>query len=417
MLGARRAPLHAAEKRARPARGSRHRAVRRVGAAGLDAAVHRRAAAPDRAVLRTDSRGVRVRGDRGIPDGRRRDRVPAPQAVGRAEPDAAADRGRAAAEADVDPGRVRVPDQSALAGPAVPLDAGRVRGHVAGAVRGTAAHRRPLRRRGAQVSRRAEPADRPAPQHAGAPRHDQPRQAVRRRHAGRHRRPHAGDDAGRPPGDALQEGRRAVRRDRPGRADRPLDAGRHQRRVRALARRRHGPAVQPRRRARARRAAVAQPLQPAARGEGDGDARAGLRDRRRAEGDGRGREARAAADGADRPRRPVARVQEVRRRDLLHVRAGADLHLPRAVGAVRELRPPVRDHAVGAAVDDRRAVPAVADRRHAQHLQPGRSGDAGRPHHQARHPDRRVLEPAPRQGRGASPTPSSTPRRCGCGRS
>ncbi len=38
--------------------------------------------------------------------------------------------------------------------------------------------------------------------------------------------------------------------------------------------------------------------------------------------------------------------------------------------------------------------------RHAQHLQPGRARHAGRPHHQARHPDRRVLQPAARQGRG-----------------
>ena len=52
--------------------------------------------------------------------------------------------------------------------------------------------------------------------------------------------------------------------------------------------------------------------------------------------------------------------RDVGRRDLLHVRAGADVHLPRAVGAVRELRRTVRDHAVGAAVDDRRAVRAVA---------------------------------------------------------
>ena len=60
------------------------------------------------------------------------------------------------------------------------------------------------------------------------------------------------------------------------------------------------------------------------------------------------------------------------------------------VGAVRELRQPVHHHALGAAVDDRGAVHAVAHRRHAQHLQPGRAGHAGRPHHQARDPDRRV---------------------------
>jgi multidrug efflux pump subunit AcrB len=158
---------------------------------------------------------------------------------------------------------------------------------------------------------------------------------------------------GGPPGDALQEGRRAVRRDRAGRAARPHDARRHQRQLRARPRRRHGAAVEPRRRQGRRRAAVAQPLQPAARRQDHRDARAGLLDRRGAEGDGRGGEGRAPADRADRRRRPVARVPQVGRRDLLHVRAGAAVHLPRALRAVRELRRAVRDHAVGAAVDDR----------------------------------------------------------------
>ena len=121
------------------------------------------------------------------------------------------------------------------------------------------------------------------------------------------------DDARRPPGHALQARGRAVRRDRAGRAARPHDAGGHQRHLRA----RHATAsmvqlanlvdVQGR-----RRAAVAQPLQPAARGQDHRHARARLHDRRRAEGDGRRREARAAADRADRPRRPVARVPRVR---------------------------------------------------------------------------------------------------------
>ena len=106
----------------------------------------------------------------------------------------------------------------------------------------------------------------------------------------------------------------------------------------------------------------------------------------------------AAADGADRPRRPVARVPRVGQGALLHLRAGAALHLSGAGGAVRELRRPVRHHADGAAGDDRRAVRAVADRRHAEHLQPDRPGDAGRPDHQARDPDRRVRQPAARPG-------------------
>ncbi len=161
---------------------------------------------------------------------------------------AAADRRRAAAEVRVDPGRDRVPAQSAVARPELPLDADRVRDHVAGALRRAAAARRPLPRRGAQVPGRAEPADRPAAQHAGSARQHQPRQAVRHRRQRRHGRPHARDDAGRPAGHALQARRRAVRRDRAGGAARPHDARRHQRHLRARARRRHGAAVQPGRR-------------------------------------------------------------------------------------------------------------------------------------------------------------------------
>ena len=172
------------------------------------------------------------------------------EAVGGAHEEAAADRRRAAAEVRGDSRRDRVSDQSAVARPVVPVDAGRIRRDVAGSVPRAAAHRRPLPRRGAEVSGRAEPADRPAPQHAGGARQHQPRQAFRHRRRRRHGRPDAGDDAGRPPGHALQEGRRAVRRDRAGRAARPHDAGGHQRRLRAGARRQHGAAVQSRRRAR-----------------------------------------------------------------------------------------------------------------------------------------------------------------------
>ena len=75
-------------------------------------------------------------------------------------------------------------------------------------------------------------------------------------------------------------------------------------------------------------------------------------------------------------------------------RAGARLHLSRAGGAVREL-PRSADHpADGAAVDDGRAGRALADRRHAQRVLADRPRDAGRAHHQARHSDRRVRQPA-----------------------
>ena len=169
---------------------------------------------------------------------------------------------------------------------------------------------------------------------------------------------------------------------------------------------------------RRRGAAVAQPLQPAARGEDHrhAGARATPSTRRSKAMDDAAKRV-LPPHRADRPRRPVARVPRVGQGDLLHLRARADVHLPRAVGAVRELRASVRDHAVGAAVDDRRAARAVAHGRHAQHLQPGRPGHAGRPHHQARHPDRRVRQPAARARARRWSTPWSTPRRCGCGRS
>ena len=44
----------------------------------------------------------------------------------------------------------------------------------------------------------------------------------------------------------------------------------------------------------------------------------------------------------------------------------------------------------------------LADRRHAQRLQPDRAGDAGRPDHQARHPDRRVRQPVAGEGPATS---------------
>ncbi len=263
-----RALLHAAQVRALAHRGSRRRVRARDRSAGIDAAVHRGSDQADRGVLFADSRGRRVHGDLRISDGGRRQRGAALEAVGGAHEEAAADRRRAAAQVRRDSRRDRVSDQSAVARTVVPVDAGRIHRDVAGSVPRAPAHRRPVPGRGPEVSGRAEPPDRPAPQHAGSARQHQPRQAFRRRRRRRYGGPHAGDDAGRAPGHALQEGRRAVRRDRPGRAARPDDAGGHQRCLRAGARRQHGAAVQSRRREGRRRAAVAQPLQPAARGQG-----------------------------------------------------------------------------------------------------------------------------------------------------
>ena len=244
-----RAFLHAAQVRALTHRGSRRRVRPGHRAARIDAAVHRGSDQADRGVLFADSRGRRVHGDLRISDRSRRQRGAAVEAVGGAHEEAAADRRRAAAQVRRDSRRDRVSDQPAVARTVVPVDADRIHRDVAGSVCRAPTHRRPVPGRGAEVSGRAEPPDRPAPQHAGSARQHQPRQALRCRRRRRYGGPHARDDAGRAPGHALQAGRRAVRRDRPGRAARPDDAGGYQRRLCAGARRQHGAAVQSRRRA------------------------------------------------------------------------------------------------------------------------------------------------------------------------
>ena len=103
----------------------------------------------------------------GFPDGRRRQRGAAPEAVGGAH---AASSSRSPTSCGRSsprfPARIAFPinppslGQSFRSTPIEYVD------HVAGAVRRAAAHRRPLPRRGAQVPGHAEPADRPAPQHA-----------------------------------------------------------------------------------------------------------------------------------------------------------------------------------------------------------------------------------------------------------
>jgi len=175
---------------------------------------------------------------------------------------------------------------AALARAVVPLAAGRVRDHVAGAIRGAVAHRRPLRRRGPQV---------PGVQNLqtdlrlntpeGA-RPDQPRQAFRRSPVNvEHRGPHAGDDAG---------GRQVTRFKRDGEQYdvmvqwRPTTARRRRTSATFNVRGRGGEMVQPPNLVDVEgvrwRPQSLNPLQPPARGEGDRHARARLLDRRGAEG-------------------------------------------------------------------------------------------------------------------------------------
>ena len=111
------------------------------------------------------------------------------------------------------------------------------------------------------------------------------------------------------------------------------------------------------------------------------------------------------AHGPSRLWRPVARVQGSEREHLPHLPARARLHLSRARGAVRELHRSLHHHADRAAVDHRRAARAVVERRHAQHLQPGRPRHPDRADHQARHSDRGVLQSASRQGQARCARP------------
>jgi len=114
----------------------------------------------------------------------------------------------------------------------------------------------------------------------------------------------------------------------------------------------------------------------------------------------RGRARIAATRLHHRPQRPEPRVPQRLGLAGAGVRALAAVHLPGAVGAVRELRRPVHHHAVGAAVDVRCAAGPAAVGRHAQRVQPDRAHHAGGPHHQARHPDRGVRQPVARAGPG-----------------
>ena len=100
------------------------------------------------------------------------------------------------------------------------------------------------------------------------------------------------------------------------------------------------------------------------------------------------------ADGADRLQRPEPRYPRRRAEPRAGLRAGAGLHLSGAGGAVRELPRPA-DHPADVPLSMTGALGAL-------YLSGGtlnvyladRPGHAGRPDHQARHPDRRVRQPA-----------------------
>ena len=145
----------------------------------------------------------------------------------------------------------------------------------------------------------------------------------------------------------------------------------------------------------------ADPLQPAQLRDLLGGADAGRHDRTggRIPG-GRGQEAAVRLQ----PRLP-GRFPAVRaggQPAFGHLRLRDHHHLPGAGGAVRKPARSAGDHDQRADGDRRRADPAVLRRGDHEHLHPGRAADAGRPDHQARHPDGGVRQRAAAQ-RGARP--------------
>jgi hypothetical protein len=231
------------------------------------------------------------------------------------------------------------------------------------------------------------------------------RQGLGRGYPGRADRAHAGDAPGRAAGHPLQARGQAVRRHRPARGQGPPQAHRPHLDLRARDERAARAAREPGYGHRDRRAEGAQPLQPASGGDHLRQPEPGLHAIGGARLHGPGGERGADRRIQDRPRRPVAGVPRVGPAALFRILPGARLHLPGTVGAVRELPRPARHHADRAARHGGGARRNEARRRDAQRLQPDRAGHADRPHHQERHPDRRVHQPAARprhgQDRGA----------------
>ena len=183
-----------------------------------------------------------------------------------------------------------------------------------------------------------------------------------RRHGAQHRLDAADADE-RAPGDDVRRRRRRVRRRAASQARAARQLLRLEQHLRARgARRRPHPAVEPHGSRGPGGAEPAAAPQPHARRDALGPTRAGLHARR---GAGLSREHhshRAAQHGADRLSRRVARVQGSLGRAVLHVRHRAVRRVPRARGAVRELRASARDHGDGAARRRRRVAGPLGDR-------------------------------------------------------
>ena len=164
-------------------------------------------------------------------------------------------------------------------------------------------------------------------------------------------------------------------------------------------------------------AAGHQPLQhvPLSRAHRRGGA--GRQLGRSAGGDGEHRPHDAAARLRLRLGRTIARRDQRRFADAVHLRAGSAARLPGAGRAVRELGPAVHHPARRAAGGAGRPGRPVLARLRQRRLLPGRAGAAGRPGRQELHPDRRVRRAAARSRAGRSPTRRSKRPASGCGRS
>ena len=270
VLGAGRRAVHAAEGRAVADRGPRRRVRPRHRAAGLDAAVHGRPDQADRGVLRADSRSrPRTRRSPAFPPSSTATPCCGSKPWEERKKQAAADRRRAAARSSQPmPGRDRVPDQPAVARAVVPLDAGRVRRSCrrcrtpSCSASSTASSTRCASTRACRTCRPTCASTRPrcasASTATSSPTSASPVDTVGRTL------------------ETMLGGRQVTRFKREGEQydvivqvapiDRTTPADISDIYVRG-ARRQHGAAVEPGRRARRRRAAVAQPLQPAARGQ------------------------------------------------------------------------------------------------------------------------------------------------------
>ena len=228
------------------------------------------------------------------------------------------------------------------------------------------------------------------------------------------------DDARRPPGHALQARRRAVRRDRAGRAARPqpTPADISDIYVRGARRQRwcswptsstctEGVAPQSLNHFnRLRAVKITGTLAP---GYTIGEALKAMDDAAKRV---------LPADGADRPRRPVARVPRVAaaRSTSTFVLALIFIYLVLSAQFESFVDPFVIMLSVPLSMTGALFALWLTGGTLNIYSQVGLD-HAGRADHQARHPDRRVREPAAGNGREADSTRSSMRRRCGCGRS